>query len=90
MDMKQWLPPKARLHSAVRHRPVQAFVYRMPTGCLRKNWLAELRHILHPKPYDVWNSQLLFPSRISAQSFTLKARLCADGPTSPRSTQGGC
>ena len=43
MDMKQWLPPKARLHSAVRHRPVQAFVYRMPTRYLQKNWLAELR-----------------------------------------------
>ena len=70
-----------------RHRPVRAFVYRIPTGYLQK--IGRKAHLLYTLSHMICKIANTISRPISVQSFTQPARLRADGPTSPRSTQGG-
>ena len=80
-------PPCVSRRGGWRHRPVRAFVYRIPTGYLQK--IGRKAHLLYTLSHMICKIANTISRPISVQSFTQPARLRADGPTSPRSTQGG-
>ena len=82
-----WAIMASVLQPGWRHRPVRAFVYRIPTGYLQK--IGRKAHLLYTLSHMICKIANTISRPISVQSFTQPARLRADGPTSPRSTQGG-